>query len=166
MLKKYKILPILITLICLLPVFAFSAASSLDGITNTKYTALDGKTKDIKDLKGKVFLLNFWASWCAPCMMEVPHLNKVYNEYNSKGFELLSLSVDSQFGLTKIKDISNKAKMKYLLGKASMDTINELNIFAIPTSMLFGKDGKVIQTFRGPPDTVTLEKAITAALQK
>ncbi len=167
MLGKNKIAIILLIVIFSVPALAISGdPGSLMEMKHTKYTALDGAAKDFKDYKGKVVLVNFWASWCAPCIMEVPHLNSVYKRFHPKGFELLSLSVETQYGVTKIKNISVKAKMEYSLGKANMDTLNELNIFAIPTSMLFGKDGKLIRKFTGPPNPGVLEKDIEVALGK
>ena len=59
-------------------------------------TGLDGEKIHLKDFTGKYVLLEFWASWCAPCRKENPHLVKVYNKYNEKGFEILAVSLDSK----------------------------------------------------------------------
>ena len=59
-----------------------------------KFTALDGRRVDLKELKGKVVLIDFWATWCPPCVQEMPHLKKVYEKYHPRGFEIIGMSID------------------------------------------------------------------------
>ena len=61
---------------------------------NIKMKSPDGKTYSLSDLKGKVVLIDFWASWCGPCRRENPSVVKTYNEYSKKGFEIFSVSLD------------------------------------------------------------------------
>ncbi|MBI2814667.1 MAG: TlpA family protein disulfide reductase [Opitutae bacterium] len=58
------------------------------------FTALDGRAVDVAKLRGKVVLLDFWATWCGPCMMEMPNVKKVYAAYHDKGFEIVGISCD------------------------------------------------------------------------
>jgi thiol-disulfide isomerase/thioredoxin len=57
-------------------------------------TALDGQTFDLSRLRGKVVLVNFWATWCAPCRKEMPTLDAFYRRYRAQGFEMIGISVD------------------------------------------------------------------------
>ena len=57
-------------------------------------TALDGQTFDLAKLRGKVVLVNFWATWCAPCRKEMPTLDAFYRRYRAQGFEMIGVSVD------------------------------------------------------------------------
>ena len=67
---------------------------------------LSGKTVDLASLAGKVVILDFWATWCAPCREEMPELQKFYKKYNAKGLEIVGISVDK--GPDGIKDFINK----------------------------------------------------------
>ena len=151
---------------CLLIVTMAAPTSALDikGLKNQAFTDLEGNKKTLGDYQGKVVLLNFWASWCSPCLMEIPGLNRVYERYQSRGFEILGLSLDSGYSLTKIKDLSTRHRIRYKVGKAEAGMVNELNIMAIPVSYLFDKNGKMIQQFMGQPNHEALTKAIEAAL--
>src|SRR5690606_27424048 len=59
-----------------------------------EFAALDGKKVNLADLKGKVVLIDFWATWCGPCIAELPELKSVYEELHGKGFEILGISFD------------------------------------------------------------------------
>jgi thiol-disulfide isomerase/thioredoxin len=126
---------------------------------------LNGKVRNLSDLKGKVVLLDFWASWCGPCRRENPHVVEVYNKYKSKGFEVFSVSldgVDPRNGLEpeKAKQAKEEGKKKW---KAAIDKdglvwenhVSDLQhwgsaaaalygVNSIPRTFLIGKDGKII----------------------
>jgi thiol-disulfide isomerase/thioredoxin len=58
------------------------------------FTAIDGRAVDLKELRGKVVLLDFWATWCGPCLAEIPNVKKAYDEFHEKGFEVVGISLD------------------------------------------------------------------------
>lgn len=167
--KFNRIFTFLFSLIFLLCVFAGNVKAGpeeLVQIKNNTYTNLEGKVVKLSKYKGKVLFLNFWASWCGPCIMEIPSLNRFYSRYHPRGLEVLSLSLDTEYSLTRIKDIAQRTRMRYKIGKANQEMINEMKIFAIPTSYLYGKDGKLIQRYMGPPNPAQITKDIEAALAK
>jgi thiol-disulfide isomerase/thioredoxin len=59
-----------------------------------QFTAVDGRPVNVKDMKGKVILIDFWATWCGPCVGELPHVKEAYEKLHDKGFEIVGLSFD------------------------------------------------------------------------
>ena len=111
------------------------------------YNNPNGDSMSLSDLKGKVVLLDFWASWCAPCRKENPNVVRIYNEYKDKGFEVFSVSLD--------KDGKQWVQAIQADGLAWPAHISDLNgwksapaktygIKSIPSTFLLGKDGKII----------------------
>jgi thiol-disulfide isomerase/thioredoxin len=108
-------------------------------------TALDGKTFKLSDYRGKVVLLDFWATWCGPCVGEVPHMLEVYEKYHKQGFEIVGISLDND------KDVLvSFLKDKGITWPQSYDGlgwetkyVKQFKINGIPTMWLIGKDGKV-----------------------
>ena len=105
-----------------------------------------GDTIRLSSLKGKVVLLDFWASWCRPCRTANRGLAKIYNKYKSKGFEIYSVSIDTE------KDEWVKAirqdKIKWLQvndpGKWDAKTAIDWNIYGLPTTFLIDKEGVLL----------------------
>ena len=122
----------------------------------------DGNIRKLSDLRGKVVLLDFWASWCGPCRRENPNVVKAYEKYNSQGFEVFSVSLDSnadrwkqaieQDGLVWPYHVCDMKKWRNAASQA-------YGISSIPYTMLIGRDGKIIRTqLRGPALEEELEK--------
>ena len=108
--------------------------------------SVSGDTIHLSSLKGKVVLLDFWASWCGPCRSSNKELTKLYPKYKNKGFEILGVSLDDE--LSKWKTAIAKDKITWLQvnepGGWDAKTAAMWNISAIPTSFLIDKEGKLI----------------------
>lgn len=103
-----------------------------------------GKTINIKKLKGKIIVLDFWASWCGPCRKEIPNVKKVYAEYKDKGIQFLSVSIDAK------KEAWTKAlkeeQMPWMQGwtpDAGKSVMNTYQFGGIPFIILIDKEGNI-----------------------
>lgn len=114
---------------------------------------LDGSTLKIADLKGKVLLLNMWATWCGPCRGEMPALVKMQDEHRDKGFEIIGLNTDDGDTKEMIDDFAAELKLNYTLVWADTAMQNALlkisNFNGIPQSFVVDRDGNLRGVFRG-----------------
>lgn len=105
-----------------------------------------GDTIRLSSLKGKVVLLDFWASWCRPCRASNKELVKMYSKYKDKGFEIFGVSLDDDLG--DWKEAMKKDKINWLQvndpGRFDSKVAQRWDIYAIPTSYLIDKTGKLI----------------------
>jgi len=121
---------------------------------NISLTSPDGKTLDLKQLRGKYVLLDFWASWCGPCRRENPNVVAMYKKYNNKGFEIFSVSLDSNkdkwIEAIKKDNLIWKGHVSDLGGWQSAPAAL-YSVKSIPTTFLLDKEGKIIaKNLRGP----------------
>ena len=134
---------------------------------------LNDRDVTLAQYKGQVVLVNFWATWCAPCKIEIPWMIEFQNKYKARGFTILGLSMDDEgkkvvapFLQNERFDVNGqKEAMNYpiLLGDY---TIAEQfgGVIGLPTSMLFTREGKKIKTIVGLVNHDDIEKAITSLL--
>ncbi len=128
---------------------------------------LDGTEIDWKSYRGKVVLIDFWATWCGPCVGEIPNMTRMYEKYNAAGFEILGYSLDQDLdALHKFeedrklpwKTASQKLSLDYK-AKKFIDLSQYYGITGIPTMILVGKDGKVLSVNARGPELERLLKA-------
>jgi thiol-disulfide isomerase/thioredoxin len=116
------------------------------------------KGPTLASLKGKVAVVEFWATWCGPCVAGIPHLNKLHDEFGSKGLVLLSFTDQSKQGIEKF---TKTTPMKYILGCGS-DLAAEYGVSGIPHAFIVGRDGKLF--WEGNPGHADFDKRIREAL--
>jgi len=109
-------------------------------------TDVNGNPVTLSSMKGKVFLLDFWASWCAPCRYSNKELVKIYSKYKDKGFEILGVSLDDNFKAWKRAIKRDRLTWKQVNDPNGWDAQSAIqwNVIAIPSSFLIDKDGNVV----------------------
>lgn len=113
----------------------------------------DGKQLSLSSLRGKVVLIDFWASWCKPCRMENPNVKRVYDQYKAKGFEILGVSLDREKGAWTQAIAQDGLPWKHVSDLAFWNNAaaQQYGVSSIPYTVLVDKDGKVLgKNLRGP----------------
>ena len=175
--KKYKSSATLLTIFSM-SLLIFSAACSkvlptFDEVANyplapeeirsVPLKTLDGKEFKISDREGKVLLLNFWATWCIPCIEEMPELVKLQEELGPKGFEILGMNTQAEDleveGITmeelelQVRELIKTKKLNYEIVWSSSEAYEKAAEIAqmpvVPISLLIDADGKVVAVFKG-----------------
>jgi thiol-disulfide isomerase/thioredoxin len=110
-----------------------------------------------------VVLVNFWASWCAPCLAEIPEFIKVREEYHDRGFEILGISTDDS--PAQLRDFAAKNRTNYPLVQVSAEVEDAYGpVFGLPTSILVARDGSICKRHFGPLSRQQLEKELKSLL--
>ena len=108
--------------------------------------SVGGDTIRLSSLKGKVVLIDFWASWCGPCRSSNKTFTKLYPKYKNKGFEILAISLDDDDRAWKKAIVKDKITWPQVIDRGGWEakTAMKWNIMALPTSYLVDKDGRLV----------------------
>ncbi len=142
------LLPVLV--LAIVPAAPVVAAMPTIGQQAPDFTlrASNGKNLKLSELRGNVVMINFWATWCAPCRQEMPHLNRFHEQYHKAGFVLLGVNVDDQ--AASAEAMARELKIAFpVLFDADKQVSRRYDVDAMPSTVLIDRDGKVRQIFRG-----------------
>jgi thiol-disulfide isomerase/thioredoxin len=124
---------------------------------------MSGKTVRLSDYKGKVVLLEFWATWCPPCRASVPGLEKLHKAYKDKGLVLLAVSMD-EGGWDEVQSYVKESGITYTVLKGTEDVATKYQVRSIPMMLVLNKEGKITKRYLGMGSDEDLEKDIKASL--
>ena len=138
-----------------------------EGKAKLNYTLKDmnGVNVRLSDYKGKVILLNFWATWCGPCKTEIPAFVELYDQYKDNGFVVLGVSTDDDPETLRAYAESMKMNYPILVGRDKEEILDAWGpIYAIPTTFFVGRDGSICGKHMGPATKEDFEREIKALL--
>lgn len=138
-----------------------------EGQANLNFTVKDmnGASVKLADYKGKVILVNFWATWCPPCKAELPGLIELYDQYKDKGLVVLGISGDDD--AETLRAFASEWKIKYpmIVGRDETELLDAYGpIFGYPISVIVGRDGALCGKHVGPATKEEFEREIKALL--
>lgn len=126
-------------------------------------TDLSGQTLQLARYRGKVVLLNFWATWCAPCRSEIPRFVDLQNEYDREGFEIVGISLDDDPRL--VHAFYQQLRMNYPVAIGDAKLAEQYGgVLGLPVSFLIGRDGRIYAKYIGETDISLIEREIKSLL--
>jgi thiol:disulfide interchange protein DsbD len=140
---------------------AGTAAGPLAGVP---LTTLDGGAFDAAALSGKVVVVNFWATWCIPCIQEIPSFNRIHKELGGKGVAVLGVSMDEDDAAAKVKSFLTKHPMEYAVALGSEKASEKFQLSNYPVTVVFDREGKLLKRFEGFTPEQSLADAVKTAL--
>jgi len=146
---------------------AVAAVTPQSGAPDFTLPSLDGPNLRLREQRGQVVMINFWASWCGPCRVEMPHLSKLYDKYRASGFTVLAVNIDED--PRKAAGLAKQLGMKFPVLLDSDKKVSRLyDLGTMPTTVLVDRDGRVRHVHRGYRDGYedTYDKQIRELLRE
>jgi cytochrome c biogenesis protein CcmG/thiol:disulfide interchange protein DsbE len=146
------------------PAPAATAAASAKLAPDFELKDVQGKPYRFSEAKGTVRLVDFWATWCAPCRAEIPMFKELTATYGSQGFTLVGIAMDDE-GVDKVKPYVDEMKIEYLTLIGNEDVVDAFGgVVGFPTKFLIDREGRIVETWVGEVPRAVLEKKIQSLL--
>jgi len=124
---------------------------------------IDGQPLTLASYRGKVVLLDFWATYCAPCKSEIPHFVDWQNKYGSQGFQVIGISMDDS--PKAVREFYSELKMNYPVAVGTEQVAESYGgVLALPITFLIDRDGRVATKYTGAVEPATVEQEIQSLL--
>ena len=146
-----------------LPVSAAAPAAPAAAGVFPQFTKLEGGPADTAALTGKVVVMNFWATWCVPCIKEIPSFNKIHKDFAAQGVAVVGVAMDDE-GLSRVQPFLKKHPMDYTVGLGNDALTQKYNLDPLPVTLVFDRAGKQVKRFEGLTPESDFLAAIRSAL--
>jgi len=137
-------------------------------LSNLGWSLSDGTHRIFSDYKGKVLVLDFYATWCGPCRNSIPHLIELQKKYQTRGVAVVGLNVGGPGDLDKVPDFAREFGIQYPLGEPDVELVTFLlsDSDAIPQTFVFDRQGQLVERFLGfgPMTGGRIDLAVESAL--
>ncbi|MBD3426673.1 MAG: redoxin domain-containing protein [Candidatus Omnitrophica bacterium] len=161
--NRFVILPLVMLILLAGGVLSCQSSSAVsDGQTAPDFTLKDisGNDFSLSNTEGKVVILDFWATWCPPCRMEVPHFEALYRRYKSEGLVIVGVSLD-RAGAAPVREFAREADVSYPLVMGDQATVSAYGgIRGIPTTFIIDRQGRIVEKVVGYRDREFFESRI------
>ena len=132
---------------------------------NFSFKDITGKKVSLSDFKGKVILLDFWATWCVPCKQEIPGFIELQKKYGDRGLQIIGLFVDDSLNMAKTYATQMKMNYPVLLAEGKEDILKAYDpIPSIPVSIIIDRGGQIVSRHLGIASMDVFEKEIVPLL--
>jgi thiol-disulfide isomerase/thioredoxin len=129
-----------------------------------KLADLNGKIVNFSDFRGRVLILDFWATWCGPCRIEIPHFVELQKQYGNKGLTVIGVSLDEQ-GPEVVKQFVKQLGVNYPIVIGNEKVAEAYGgIDGIPTTFVIDRQGRIVSQHIGYNDKATFEKEVQSVL--
>jgi peroxiredoxin len=146
---------------------AFASLATASAAPDFALRRLDGPNLRLRELRGQVVMVNFWATWCGPCRVEMPHLARLYDKYRESGFELLGVNIDEDPRVA--ANLVQKLGLRFPILLDTEKKVSRMyDLTTMPSTVLIDRDGKVRHVHRGYRDgyEAVYEKQVRALLKE
>ncbi len=142
-----------------------SNTTARQSMPNFTLEGLDGNQYAISQFRGRVLIVDFWATWCGPCKVEIPFLENLYSQYKDKGLTVIGVGLDNPVALQRFSDAMG---MNYMVLKGTQAIAQQFQIRAIPTTYILDKKGRIAHKFVGfsPSMKQTFESLVQSLLKE
>jgi peroxiredoxin len=149
---------------CAIAIAGYFAFTGQQHVPDATFTLLSGQKVSTADLKGKVYLINFWATNCDTCVQEMPKMVDTYNRFKGKGLEFVAVAMNYDAPMY----VTNYTETRRLPFKVAMDDGSAAkqfgNVQLTPTTFVVDKDGKILKRYIGEPQFAELDQLLEKAL--
>ena len=163
MLRKTVVLLALVTLVVLAGCPSREKTAPSSSAPDFTLADLSGNKVRLSDQKGKVVLIEFWATWCPPCRASIPGIERLYRTYGEKGLAVLAISMD-EGGWDKVKAFSEEHGITYPVLQGNDDVATKYMVRMIPAVYIVDRQGTIAKQFIGGGSDQDIEKEIQALL--